>query len=118
MQWGTNQGWQPMASIWNRSLIRLSLGAALVCAASSVGAVPVISQEQKLFDPNVAIASFVNEPAQSFKQTVGSNISGAGILLFDNGLSEHRPVTIQLWEGGFANQGGKLLRVETNPDGQ
>src|SRR5262245_63960713 len=113
MQWGTNQGWQSMASIWNRPLIRLSLGAALVCAASAVGAVPVISQEQKLFDPNVAIASFVNEPAQSFHQTTGNNIRGAGILLFDNGQTGN--VTISLWADALPGK-GTLLRTGTVSD--
>ena len=96
----------------SRSLIRFSLGAALVCASSVVGAMPVISQDQPLFDPNNAIASFGNEPAQSFRQTIGDNIRGAGVLLLGQGATGD--VTISLYANSLPTQSsGAPLRTGT-----
>src|SRR5262245_51570883 len=78
----------------SRPLIRLNLGAILLCAASTVGAMPVIDQEQTNFSISPLVNFTQSGLAQSFMQT-HDNIAGAGIRLAGTGLAGS--VTIELW---------------------
>jgi len=81
--------------------------------ATAVGAVPIIDQDQPLF--NTKLANFDQTGlAQSFRQTPGNTIAGAGILLF--GTAGTGLVTISLWTD-LPNQGGMKLREGSNPKG-
>jgi hypothetical protein len=86
----------------SRRLIRFSLGVALLCTASTVGATAIVDQEQS--SSIIAASDFQLTLAQSFIQA-SDNISGGGIGLW-KGAGK---VTISLWTDLPGTAGAQML---------
>lgn len=99
------------------SLTRFSLGAALICVASIVGATPVVDQEQT--DGSALLAFFGGNSslAQSFMQK-HSNVSGAGVELSDKTITGAAEITIELWDALPALSSVNPLDIQKNVGSQ
>jgi PEP-CTERM motif len=91
----------------SRSLIRLGLGAALLCAVSIVGAVPIVDQVQSSRAQKIGAFTQI-DLFQSFVQT-GDNIVGAGIWLFTDNSNAGGEIVIDLYDALPTSPGAKKL---------